>query len=63
MILARSSLNATFNKNSGIGIRAGRHKARPNAFANCLFVTTCNNQNTCSFSLNVNNGDFTNYKK
>ena len=63
IILARSSLNATFSTNSGIGIRAGRHKARPNAFANSLFVTICNNQNTCSFILNANNVNFTNYRK
>ena len=63
IILARSSLNATFSTNSGSGIRAGRHKARPNAFANCLFVTICNNQNTSSFILNANSVNFTNYKK
>jgi len=63
IILARSSLNATFSTNSGIGIRAGRHKARPNAFANCPFVTICNNQNTYSFILNANSVNFTNYRK
>lgn len=63
IILARSSLNATFSTNWGIGIRAGRHKARPNAFANCLFVTICNNHNTCSFTLSANSVNFTNYRK